>query len=741
MTEVGGAYQHHDATLASLISSTASSSRLTIPSDLADATSPSHVYLLSLTSHSLLDLQNQPAALSTAKSSLDNQLSSLCSQHVASFVQVHHATASLPTSLDSLDTVLHSLIEKDLPALSNAAQQFSKQVESPLEAKETAQNLISQYDSSLKDLLDIPRLLMTCVRANHPVEALSLGLHMMKVSNRSPHSSVIRSLQQECLAHLKRLREDLLRGLGNRGLRLPAAKRYVSLLRRLKDIDEANAEGNSERVKETNAKLSLSDSAICLFFLRSRSASIADLGSEESTTKSVLNLSTYISSWRDLVGDTCGMAQSLFSDSKNTNDDEMTPSTLISAFSHQASERLRRLLVLGIPHLLDQCSSLQDEVEILSEINTQVSYSAASLSRHGLDMSFLRRTEEEAKKRRQMAEEEARRNKEEEEAEALRKREDAEVQRKDREEAEALRRRAEEAEAQRVKSAQEEAVRTEKAKEEARRQKEADEELQRQRALEEKTRREKEAEEELVRQREAAAEEAEAAVQRNEKAEAVARREKEAEKEMARQKIAAEEKARQIAAEEEAIVERDAEEERQEIYQRKLAAEVTEREREESASRLKGQRDAEEEGKRREDQEYVQQVEEEETHCSDAILPHSEDGKDGEEQVTKLPIVDATNGGAGDENKPSKDIDTSSADEKAVPGLSSEETATEIGDSEGKAASGSSQEAAEGALDSRLVAPTQSTQALPSSKNKLAEKLRLRQEARERAAREGGNEL
>ena len=383
MTAVGGPSQAQDTTLSSLLLSTDPPLSLVPPTDAADPLSASHAYLLSLTSQSLLDLRAQPAALSTAQSSLNTQLSSLCSQHVSSFVQVHRATSSLPASLESLDSVLQSLIERDLPALSDAAQLFTRQVQGPLQAKEKAQNLISQYELSLKDLLDIPRLLMTCVRANHPVEALLLAAHMRRVGIQGKHSHLVTSLLQECWTHLKRLREDLLRGLGARGLRLPAARRYLSLLRKFKEVDDAK-NGVDERSLE---KLNLSDSTICLSFLRSRWTLIEELGGSENEGNSLSALSSRLSTWRDLVGDSCGMAQALFSDTNQGAQGELPPSTLISRFAHQALAKLRGLITDSLPRLEADYSSLQDDFEALAAIHTQLAYSAASLSRQGLDIS------------------------------------------------------------------------------------------------------------------------------------------------------------------------------------------------------------------------------------------------------------------------------------------------------------------------------------------------------------------
>lgn len=377
-----------------------SSGNVKVPDDIDDPNSTSFGQLLSLTTQSLDDLRTQPAALHTASSSLESQLSNLCSRHVSSFVRVHSASSALPRTLDRLDVQLNELIDHDLQTLSEAAQQFPKNVESSLIARNKARNLLDQYETSLKDLLDIPRLLMTCAKANHPIEALQLGIHMAKIAHKDAESGqnsiTVKALKEECWVYLIKLREDLLRGLGARGVRLPAARRYVSLLQRLHDIDETYR----DRVREGNSdtsRLAISQSAICLSFLRSRWIMIEDLGAHDSDEQVATILSSQISSWRDLVGDTCNIAMTLFGDKGSQDDtgksdsvdtaDEPSPLSLISSFGYRSISKLEQLVSRVLPSIDGKEGSLQDAFEMLASLHMQLSYSAASLSRQGLDFS------------------------------------------------------------------------------------------------------------------------------------------------------------------------------------------------------------------------------------------------------------------------------------------------------------------------------------------------------------------
>lgn len=377
-----------------------SSENISVPDDIDDPTSFSFSQLLSLTTQSLDDLRTQPAALHTASSSLESQLSNLCSRHVSSFVRVHSASSALPGTLDRLDIQLDKLIDHDLQVLSEAAQQFPKNVEVSLAARNKARNLLDQYETSLKDLLDIPRLLVTCAKANHPIEALQLGIHMAKIARADAESGqksvTVKALKEECWTHLMRLREDLLRGLGARGVRLPAARRYVSLLQRLHDIDQASISEGREGFSSTN-RLAISQSAICLSFLRSRWILVEDLGAHDSDEQFANILSSQISSWRDLVGDTCNIAMALFGDkdpqidtgeiSEMNRGDEPSPLSLISSFGYRSISKLEQLVARVLPSIDGKQGSLQDAFETLASLHLQLSYSAASLSRQGLDFS------------------------------------------------------------------------------------------------------------------------------------------------------------------------------------------------------------------------------------------------------------------------------------------------------------------------------------------------------------------
>ncbi|PWN33682.1 uncharacterized protein FA14DRAFT_173451 [Meira miltonrushii] len=391
-------YDSLPALLKSLKSS--SSENVSVPDDIDDPNSTSFSQLLSLTTQSLDDLRTQPAALHTASSSLESQLSNLCSRHVSSFVRVHSASSALPGTLDRLDVQLDKLIDHDLQVLSEAAQEFPNNVEVSLAARNKARNLLDQYETSLKDLLDIPRLLITCAKANHPIEALQLGIHMAKIARADAESGqksvTVKALKEECWTHLMRLREDLLRGLGARGVRLPAARRYVSLLQRLHDIDQASY-GEGRDGQSSTSRLAISQSAICLSFLRSRWILVEDLGAHDSDEQVANILSSQISSWRDLVGDTCNIAMALFGDkdlqtdtaesNETSRGDEPSPLSLISSFGYRSISKLEQLVSRVLPSIDGKQGSLQDAFETLASLHLQLSYSAASLSRQGLDFS------------------------------------------------------------------------------------------------------------------------------------------------------------------------------------------------------------------------------------------------------------------------------------------------------------------------------------------------------------------
>ncbi|PWN91170.1 hypothetical protein FA10DRAFT_258601 [Acaromyces ingoldii] len=417
------------------------------------SSSSSSSYLHSLTSKSLADLRVQPAALTTTITSLDGQLSTLCARHVDSFVQVRQASSSLPRGLDALDAKLDSLLDSAIPRLAQASQRFPSAAQPHLEAKRRAQALLKQHRSSLADVLELPALLATCVRANHPVEALQLGIHIAKLSRpadsfataaSSSHSipfpgeaarghAVLVALRREAWQHLVVLRDDLLKGLDARGLRLPVARRYVSLLRIFSEVDHEAAGGPSRgdaiQAKQQRGgvppKLALSDSTICLSLLRSRYAALVSrlenaTSSHEEASDAASRCSARISVWREAVNDAIGMALALFVDrpaqpasSSNTTsavdanadtsdgaaeeaDSQLSPTMLISAFASKALHLLGASLDADVPgitssaferHPASYSKAATDVLSTFASLHTQLSYASVSLARLGLDFS------------------------------------------------------------------------------------------------------------------------------------------------------------------------------------------------------------------------------------------------------------------------------------------------------------------------------------------------------------------
>lgn len=384
-------------TLASLLrTSLSSTSHNTgqLASDLDDPSSSASAQLLSFTSQSLEDLQALPSTLETANCSLENQISSLCSRHVSSFVQVEKATATLPRALDRLAEKLDLLVDEKLPSLQHSISVFDRRTQASLQAKERAQTLLEQHEATLDDLLNIPRLLMTCVRANHPIEALMLGAHIGRIAKDSQslqstfksRGIILQALKEDSWIHLTKLREDLIRGLGTRGTRLPAARRYLSLLQRFHDVDDA--------AKDQKNKLALSSSKICATFLHSHWVLLDEgLSHISDNDDAAEHLKNQISLWREHVNDTCNIALALFGDAetarKSADKNELSPLTMISCFAYKAFERLKFILDTSIPSIDGTKSSPEEAYDSLTALFTQYSYAVTSLSRFGLDFSQM----------------------------------------------------------------------------------------------------------------------------------------------------------------------------------------------------------------------------------------------------------------------------------------------------------------------------------------------------------------
>ncbi|KAG1742747.1 Dor1-like family-domain-containing protein [Suillus paluster] len=200
-------------------------------------------FLAELPTHALSELLSTPTALTTQSHTLTSSLTALTHTSYPTFLSLHHTSTALLTSLSSFDTSLDSLINTALPALDDAARVFREKTgPEVIEGRQKARLVLEQHDK-LRDLLDIPVLVDTCVRNGLYAEALSVAAHAKSVSDDKEAAQglplqLADSLQAEIASSLHSMQLILLNTLYEPARKLPAFWKAVQFLRRMKAMHE-----------------------------------------------------------------------------------------------------------------------------------------------------------------------------------------------------------------------------------------------------------------------------------------------------------------------------------------------------------------------------------------------------------------------------------------------------------------------------------------------------------------------
>ncbi|KAG0703644.1 Dor1-like family-domain-containing protein [Suillus ampliporus] len=194
-------------------------------------------------------------SLTTQSHTLTSSLTALTHTSYPTFLSLHHTSTALLTSLSSFDTSLNSLINTALPALDDAARVFREKTgPEVIEGRQKARLVLEQHDK-LRDLLDIPVLIDTCVRNGLYAEALSLAAHASSAlsslvaqtrksvsdDKEAPQDLPLQladSLQAEIASSLHSMQLILLSTLHEPARKLPAFWKAMQFLRRMKAMHE-----------------------------------------------------------------------------------------------------------------------------------------------------------------------------------------------------------------------------------------------------------------------------------------------------------------------------------------------------------------------------------------------------------------------------------------------------------------------------------------------------------------------
>lgn len=351
----------------------------------------SQEYLDQLTALPLENLLEEPSSLQTQFHHLTSSLTSLTHTSYPTFLTLHDTTTALKTSLSSFSTSLDSLLETSLPELEECAASWRGKTENVLTQRKKARVVLDQHEK-LRDLLDIPILIDTCVRNGYFAEALSLASHASSLSTTSgPTLVIVTAILAEVRQSISQMLYSLLSTLYEPSRKLPALWKAVNFLRKMDAFDSKDSEeqiglafitgretcllSNLDSVKRDILRLSSSDKL-----------------SEQEGDDMTRYLKKYVDLWREGVYDIITQFTTIFLERSSTTsaskqDDSIPPSppqylhTMLSNFA------LRALQAHLIPLLESGLSRVS--LSSLPSLLTQLTYCANAFGRVGMDFRAL----------------------------------------------------------------------------------------------------------------------------------------------------------------------------------------------------------------------------------------------------------------------------------------------------------------------------------------------------------------
>ncbi|KAJ7492297.1 Dor1-like family-domain-containing protein [Mycena latifolia] len=323
-------------------------------------------YLTHLTTLPLQTLLSEPAALQTQAHHLTSSLTSLTHTSYPTFLSLHQTTSSLSTSLASLESSLDNLLTSSLPALEDSAAGWRERTEKVLVDRRKARVVLEQHDK-IRDLLEIPMLIDTCVRNGYFAEALSLAAHAKSLSaGTSTPPLILTSVLSEVQNSITQMLLSLLATLHEPNRKLPALWKAVNFLRKM-DMFRlvASLEGNSRDILRLVGGSGLAER------------------DKEDMAKF---LKKYIDVWREGVYDIITQFSTIFLERppSTTPKTPTTSSGPISPLHPLLTTYTTHALTTHLLPLLSQTLPLLP-ISTLPSLLTQLTYCATAFARVGMD--------------------------------------------------------------------------------------------------------------------------------------------------------------------------------------------------------------------------------------------------------------------------------------------------------------------------------------------------------------------
>ncbi|KAK7468475.1 hypothetical protein VKT23_002984 [Stygiomarasmius scandens] len=372
----------------------------------SSATTPaSQAYLNHLTTLDLETLIAEPSILQTQHHHLTSSLTSLTHTSYPAFISLHDTTAALTSSLDEFSSALDSLINESLPALEESSSSWRDRTDAVLNERRKARVVLEQHDK-IRDLLDIPLLIDTCVRNGYFSEALSLAAHAQSISSSYSTTAeetppfILTSVLSEVHNSMNHMLISLLSTLYEPNRKLPALWKAVNFLRKMEAFKSTAQPGEKENYVDPEEEIALaflSGRELCLSaalegckrdimrLVGAGSSTLEERDKEDLTRY----MKKYIDLWREGVYDILTQYSSIFLEHPESN-----KSSDSSANSSELLFSLRALLTAYtsrafhshlLPLLSPSLTLCNFPLSSLPSILTQLTYCATAFARVGMD--------------------------------------------------------------------------------------------------------------------------------------------------------------------------------------------------------------------------------------------------------------------------------------------------------------------------------------------------------------------
>ncbi|KAF5352585.1 hypothetical protein D9756_006136 [Leucocoprinus leucothites] len=195
-------------------------------------------YLSHLATLPLAELTQEPVTLQTHSHHLTSSLTSFTHASYPTFISLHENTSSFVTSIESLSSSLSNLLNSSIPTLEGSTVIWKDRTEAVLRERNKARVVLEQHEK-IRDLLDIPVLIDTCVRNGYFGEALSLANHVSSLAHRAegardkPPPAILTSVLAEVQHSITQMHLSLLTTLYEPNRKLPALWKAVNFLRKM----------------------------------------------------------------------------------------------------------------------------------------------------------------------------------------------------------------------------------------------------------------------------------------------------------------------------------------------------------------------------------------------------------------------------------------------------------------------------------------------------------------------------